>query len=99
MTEQAAAPQNGDRPRREPLPFMAYETLIPNASVNYVDRDDGGIELCFTAMQPIGPGQLALIPPRIRIMFDAGGWERFKREVAADGAQSGIVRAGSLPPA
>ena len=88
--------ENG-QPQHEQSPPLPWEIVYRN-SVTYIEpREDGdGFTLTFVPCAAT-PGGLSLMPPGIKIMFNAGGWEGFKREVAADGNRPKVEIARSMP--
>lgn len=87
---------------REQLPPCPSEIVLNVALIHYVaTEDDEGelvaMDLCFTPAQQIAPGQHVIAPPRVRIKFDGGGWETFKRQVERDGEASDIAIARVVP--
>lgn len=91
------AGNGGPKPHREPPPGHVPFLVLPNAMVHFVAGDEGTIELVLTPMVPIGPGQVSVLPPQVRVPFSKEGWETFKGDVARDGVPSGIIKAGSIP--
>lgn len=86
--------------RLDPPPVMPWDIRFNNSVTHYVRRADGGMVLVFTpgVAAPDGSGRMMVTPPAIGVQFSAEAWERFKREVVADGKTSGITLATSIPP-
>lgn len=86
-------------PRREDAPVLPVASVVTSHFEHYQSRPDGGMTLIVTPTWPSREGDgYVLVPPQLRIVFDKDGWERFQREVAADGVRSSIAVSREIPP-
>lgn len=76
-----------------PPPPAAWQIVLRQWVTNYVHHEDGSVAVHITPAM-IGPAGVSLTNPQIVLVFDAQGWENFKRQVAAGGRASRIV----VPP-
>lgn len=80
-------------------PTMPTETVLRNSATFYRRRADGVMELAFCPVATLPGGQQALVPEAFVIEFHGDAWERFKREVLADGVKPPTIETvQGLPP-
>lgn len=93
------ANDNGNADPREAVPVLPWQIGLNNSVTHYRKRDDGGMVLCFTPGMDAPGGGFAMVPgPQCQIAFSPEAWERFQREVAADGVKSKIAVSRVVPP-
>lgn len=78
-------------------PTFPWEIMLNESAVFYQRLIGGGMAVKFVAVA-MTQGGWAPLPPGVVIVFNDKTWERFKREVAADGEKAPMIETATHVP-
>jgi len=77
-------------------PTFPHETTLTNSHTFFQRTIGGGMMLKFVPLVVLPDGRTLPDTHAVCVLFSADGWERFKRQAAADGDAPAIVTARNI---